>query len=429
MNEYFIQTDQFQISQADFLIRMLITIGSGLLIGLEREFSNQKENEIFVGIRTLSIVALIGFICAFLSFIIHPWLYAIGLVGVTVLAGISYWISAYKGDIGSTTEFTTIAIYLIGGILFLGHIEIGLALTVILLVLLSLKVKFKSIVGQITQKELYAFIRFVIISLLILPFLPNNNFGPFNVINLREIGWVIVLTSGVGFVGYILMKFIGSKRGILLTGILGGLVSSTVVSWVFSKKSKETPSYSSKYAIAIFAAAAIMVLRVFVWIFIFNKALINALLIPLIIILVAAVIVTLYFYNKQHTIQQPTEKLPLGQPLNIREAFVFGVLYTGILILVSYASNTYGDSGLYITSAISGLTDIDAITISMSKLGGDSVQILTAQNAILIATLANTIIKIGISLWFGSASLRKFVLLGYGIIFVGGILAFVILNS
>ncbi len=426
---FLIQAENFELSQSDFLIRMLITVGIGLVIGLEREISNLRKVEIFAGLRTMSIVALMGFVCAFLSFVYISWIFIIGFISVALIAASSYWIRVKKEDIGSTTEFATVFAYLLGGLTFVGYVEYSLAITVIILVLLSLKPKFKTIVGQITQDELYAFIRFVIIALLILPFLPNEHYGPFNVVNPREIGWIIVLTSGIGFVGYLLMKFMGSNKGLLFTGIFGGLVSSTVVSWIFSKKSKEAPSFSNGFALAIFASATIMIVRVLFWVFLFNKDMLRGLTIPLVVVLLSAIGVTLYFYRKQQRKHRSTEKLPLGEPLNIRDAVFFGILYSGILLLVSYASSEYGEKGIYVSSAISALTDIDAISISVSKLAGDSIQFLTAQNAILLATLTNTIIKIGISLWFGSRQLKKNILIGYGIIFIAGIIGFIILNS
>ncbi|ARV06239.1 hypothetical protein BTO04_05765 [Polaribacter sp. SA4-10] len=424
-----IQTENFKLTQSEFLIRMLISLGIGLVIGLEREFSSSNHKEIFAGLRTLSIVAVLGFTFALLNFLIHPWIFIIGLISVVVIVSISYWISGSKGEIGSTTEFATILIYLLGGLTLLGYIEFSLALTVILVVLLSLKMKFKNIIGQINKQELSAFIRFVVIALLILPFLPNQNFGPYNVINPREVGWIIVLTSGIGFIGYILMKFLGTNRGILLTGIFGGLVSSTIVTWTFSKKSKETPALSANYAIAIFAAASIMVLRVVVWVYIFNREMLENLKLPLFIIFCAALGTTLFFYNKQKGQKKIKDVLPLGEPLNIKDAVFFGLLYTGILILVSYASNEYGAKGIYISSAISALTDIDAIAISVSKLGGTTLNFLTAQNAILLATLSNTVVKIGITFYSGSKLIKKYVLVGYGIIFIAGIVGFLLLNT
>ncbi|HLV38527.1 MgtC/SapB family protein [Xanthomarina sp.] len=424
-----IQTTNFELTQLDFIKRVLVALGIGLVLGLEREFSSLKKDEIFAGLRTLSIVSLLGFVCALLNHIINPWFFSLGFLSVIVLVSISYWVSANKGEIGSTTEFTSIFTYLLGGLTFWGYIELSLAFTVIIVVLLSLKLRFKSIVGQITQTELSAFIRFVIIALLILPFLPNTNFGPYNVINPSEIGWIIVLTSGIGFVGYILMKFLDSKIGLLLTGVFGGMVSSTIVSWVFSKRSKEHPHLSSSYAIAIFASATVMIGRVLVWVFIFNPSMLYGLILPILIMLLTAIGVTFYFYKKHNLIQSETEKIPLGEPLNIRDAVFFGFIYTAILVLVSFASTNYGDRGIYISSAISALTDINAITISMSKLGGNSVQFLTAQNAILLATLTNTLVKIGLTLWFGSKQLKKHVLLGYGLVFIAGIIGFIILNN
>ncbi|SDH30889.1 MgtC/SapB family protein [Winogradskyella thalassocola] len=425
---FIIQTDSFQLTQSDFLIRMLISVGIGLVIGLEREFSKGNQKEIFAGLRTLSIVAAMGFTFALLNYLIHPWLFIIGLISLCVIVSISYWITANNGEIGSTTEFATIFTYLLGGLTFLGYIELSLALTVILVVLLSLKIKFQNIVGQINHEELSAFIRFVVIALLILPFLPDKNFGPYNVVNPSEIGWIIVLTSGIGFIGYILMKFLGTNRGILLTGIFGGMVSSTVVTWPFSKKSKETPELSANYAVAIFAAASIMILRVVAWVYIFNVAMLHDLALPLVIIFGSGLAITIYFYKKQKGEKHYNGNLPLGEPLNIKDATLFGLLYTGILILVSYASTEYGSKGIYLSSAISALTDIDAISISVSKLGGTTINFLTAQNAILLATLANTIVKIGISLYSGSQQLKKYVLVGYGIIFLAGIIGFIILN-
>ncbi|MEB8345195.1 MgtC/SapB family protein [Flavobacteriaceae bacterium KMM 6898] len=427
---YIVNNEHLQLTEMEFLYRMLVAAGIGFVLGLEREFSKHSEKEeIFAGVRTFTIVSLFGFIAALLSFILNEWVFAIGFFGVVFLVGLAYWIEANKGKTGGTTEFATIFTYLLGGLTLMGYLTESLAFTVIVIVILSLKMKLKSIIGQLTQEEIYAFVRFVVIALLILPFLPDKNYGLFNVINPREIGWVVVLTSGIGFVGYVLMKFLGPDRGILLTGVFGGMVSSTVVTWTFSKKSKETPSLSSNYAMGIFAAATMMILRVFVLVFIFNKALLEGLILPLSVLLLTGLGVTFFFYKKRTTNEQFNEPLSIGQPLNIRDAAFFGALYTGILILVSYASNEYGDKGIYISSAISALTDIDAITISVSKLGGDTLAVLTAQIAIILATISNTVVKIGLAFWNGSSLLKKYILFGYGLIFISGVIGFFILNK
>jgi uncharacterized membrane protein (DUF4010 family) len=325
MEGFVVHNEHLQLTEMEFLYRMLVAAGIGFVLGLEREFSKHSEKEeLFAGIRTFTIVSLFGFIAALLSFILNEWVFAIGFFGVVFLVAIAYWIDASKGKTGGTTEFATIFTYLLGGLTLMGFLTESLAFMVIVVVILSLKIKLKSIIGQLTQEEIYAFVRFVVIALLILPFLPDKNYGPFNVINPREIGWVVVLTSGIGFVGYILMKFLGADRGILLTGIFGGMVSSTVVTWTFSKKSKEAPSLSSNYAMGIFAAATVMIVRVAILVFIFNKALLEGLIVPLFILLFTGLGVTYFFYNKKTSNERFTEALPLGQPLNIRDALFLG---------------------------------------------------------------------------------------------------------
>ncbi len=426
---FIVNNEHLQLTDIEFLYRMLVAAGIGFVLGLEREFSKLSEKEeIFAGVRTFAIVSLFGFIAALLSFVLNEWVYAIGFLAVIVLVSLAYWIDAHKGKHGGTTEFAIIFTYLLGGLCLLGYLTESLAFMVIMVVILSLKVKLKIIIGQLTQEEIYAFVRFVVIALLILPFLPNNNYGPFNVVNPREVGWVVVLTSGIGFIGYILMKFLGTHRGILLTGILGGMVSSTVVTWTFSKKSRETPSLSTNYAMGIFAAATLMIVRVVILIFIFNKTLLEGLFVPLLILLLTGLGVTFFFNKKQTRHERVNAPLPLGQPLNIRDAIFFGAFYTGILILVSYASMEYGTKGIYTSSAISALTDIDAITISVSKLGGTTLTKLAAQIAILLATISNTVVKITIAIWNGSPSLKRQIAFGYGLIFIAGMLGLLYLN-
>lgn len=425
-----IQTGIFQLTQLEFFIRLSVATGIGLVIGLEREYASlKKEGENFAGLRTFIFVVLFGFLATFIGIVLTHWILFGALIATVAIIAVSYWVSARKGEIGGTTEFATLIAFLLGSTTFMGFIQESLAMMVIVVVLLSLKVELKRIVGQITSTELYAFIKFVILALLIFPFLPNQTFGPYDVFNPREVGWIIVLTSGLGFAGYLLMKFLGSEKGILLTGILGGLVSSTVVTWVFSKKSKEVPSLSRNCAVAILAASTIMVIRVIVWIVIFNRDLLPGLIIPMSLIFLTGIGTSIFFHQKQQLQTTEIADFPLGEALNLREAIFFGVLYTGILFLVSYANHQYGTKGIFLSSAIAALTDIDAITISVSKLAGNTVPLLTAQNAILLATLCNTIVKIGIALWAGSPNLKKHILVGYGLVFVAGIVGFIILNA
>ncbi|MCB0668187.1 MAG: MgtC/SapB family protein [Saprospiraceae bacterium] len=424
----FIDTETLHLEQGAFFIRLLVAVGIGFVVGLEREHASiAKKEEIFAGLRTFVLVSLLGFVTSLLSAYYSYWILIAGFLAISLTVTVSYWISARRGQLGGTTEMAILLVYLLGALTLLGQIGITLTITVIMVIFLSLKLKFRTIVGNITQPELYAFIQFVVVTLLIFPFLPNESFGPYDVINPREIGWVIVLTSGAGFIGYMLIKFLGANRGILLTGILGGLVSSTVVTWVFSKRSKTAPELSDSCSVAIMSASTIMILRVVVWILIFNKALLTELIFPLLLILSTALGTVLFFHRREISGDESHSRIPLGEPLNLREALFFGIIYVAILLIVSYANDQFGNRGIFLSSAIAGLTDIDAITISLSKIAGSAKGNTAVQIAIIVATLSNTLIKLGISIWAGSNPLKKNMLKGYGLIFIAGILGILLL--
>ncbi len=429
MDHYIIDTLEFKVTQLDLFIRLLVACGVGLLLGLEREHSALvKKEHVFAGIRTFVLLALTGFTGTALHFLLSPWIFVMIILAVMILTGISYWITSNKGDIGSTSELAALLTMLLGALTFLGYIEISLMITVIVLVMLSSKMQLMNMIGRITQEEIYALVRFVVVALLIFPFLPNENYGPYEVINPREIGWVIILTSGIGFLGYVLMRILGANKGILLTGIVGGLVSSTMVTWIFSKKSKEEHALNSLYTSAILAACTIMVVRVFLWVFLFNKTLLIGLILPLSILLITAAGATVYFYIRNKKDNKSESNLPLGKPLEMTNALLFGVLYVAILLVISFANDYFGNEGIFITSAIAGASDVDAISISISKMSVRTISATTAQNAILIATLSNTIAKFAIALWASSREMRKNIFIGYGLIFAAAVVAFVVLN-
>jgi uncharacterized membrane protein (DUF4010 family) len=429
MEEYIINTDTFQLTQLEFLMRLLVAGGIGFLVGLEREHRALEQNEeSFAGIRTFIFLALLGFLGAALNYLFGPWMLPLIVFSVIALTAISYWVTASAGNIGGTVELTTIIVVLLGTLVFHGHLLISSMIAVVLVVLLNAKLQLQNVIGQISGEEMYDFIRFVVVALLIFPFLPDETYGPYDVLNPKEIGWVILLTSGLGFVGYVMMRAFGTHKGILLTGIVGGFVSSTAVTWVFSKRSKEHPTLSVHCAIAILAASSIMILRVGIWVFVFNQPLMEQLLVPIIIMFIAAIGVPVFLYLRNGENKKPDTKLPPGKPLNLKGAAIFGLIYTVILFAVAYANSIYGERGIYIASGIAGLTDVDAITISMSRLAGRSVEMLSAQHAIIIAAVSNTIVKAIIAIWSGSIEMRKYILLGYGAVFMAGVIGFLILG-
>ncbi|MEY3367077.1 MAG: hypothetical protein RI973_232 [Bacteroidota bacterium] len=423
-----INIQNLRITQEEFLVRMVVAAGIGLTIGLEREFASRSEaRKTFAGLRTFTIIVLLGFLLAFLSLLFSVWLFIAGFACLGLLTALSYWMSSRDGDIGGTSEMAGLVAFLLGGTTLTGFIAESMAITVVMLVLLSLKVKFKAIIGRITQEEIYAFVSFVVVALLVLPFLPDIYTGPYGTLNPRELGWVVVITSGVGFAGYLAMKFLGPNKGILVTGFLGGLVSSTAVTWIFSKKSKEAPVLAAHYATAIIAACTVMTARVAIWVAVFNFRLLQALLLPLSMVLLAGIAYA--WILRKNAIRGNVEgELPLGSPLNLKDAVFFGLIYSCILVLIRFSSEQYGIAGIYISSALASLTDVDAVTISIAKLGSEVISKLDAQNAILLATVCNTIVKACIGLMAGSPALRLHLLKGFGAILLAGAAGFLWLN-
>lgn len=428
METLLIDQESFTLTQGEFIVRLLVAIGIGSVIGLERQYSAMKENSHgFAGIRTFVFLVLLGFIAGLFYFLFSPWIYVAILLGVSILTSVSYWFTATQGDRGSTTEFTALIAFVLGSMTLIGLIEISLMITVIVVLVLSSKFRIKTIVGTITAEEMYDFIRFVVMALLIFPFLPDQYFGPYNVLNPREIGWVIILTSGLGLVGYALTKFLGPKKGILLGGIVGGLVSSTAVTWVYAKKSKENENLAASCATAILAASSIMFIRVLIWTFIFNQTLFNRLFPAVALVFLSAIGITLYIYFKRQNLNLAETEIPLKKPLDLKGAIVFGLIYTVILLVVSYANENLGESGTLISSAIAGFSDIDAITISLSKLSGLKLDMGIAALAILIAAISNTLVKMGIGIYAGSAALKKNLLIGYGTVFLTALISLLFL--
>lgn len=428
MDSIVVDTLNFKMTQSEFIIRLLVAVGIGCLMGLEREYNAMQEKvQSVAGIRTFIFVVLLGFMGAMSSFLFSFWMYFGLLLAIIIIVGISYWITASRGDIGATTESSVLIAFLLGGLTFLGFVEISLMITVVSVVLLSSKIRLKAVIGKITGEELYDFIRFTVIVLLVFPFLPNAYYGPYKVLNPHEIGLVIILTSGLGFVGYVMMKFFGAEKGILLAGVIGGLVSSTATTWIFAKKSRENEHLALHCATAVLSASTMMIVRVFVWTFIFNQQLFLKLYPAMLIVFGSAVLSVFYFYFKQSNGKEVEDVVRKGKPLDLAGALVFGFLYVAILLVVSYANANLGDEGMLASSAIAGFSDIDAITITISKLVGPSLDEVLASKAIVIATLSNTLVKMGIGIWAGGRLLKKYLYIGYGVILVSAVIAFFVL--
>lgn len=407
----------------EYLRRLAICLGIGLLIGMERTFHRKKEDdEEFAGIRTFTLVAVLGFLSALLATHFGTWFLGVSLAGLILFVVVSYYRSSVlPGKMGGTTEMATILTFLLGVLVFGGFILLALVVTVVTLLLLAYKPTLHGFVNKLSREELLAIIKFIIISALVIPFLPAGNFGPYDIWNLQDIWKMVILVSGVSLVGYLIAKVVGHK-GTLLAGAIGGLVSSTAVALTYSRRSKEAKGDAGTFyfAMAIISACTIMFPRILVEVYVVNRALAQQLWVPITLLSLTGFGAAYYIY-KRNVKDKNDGAVPLSNPLNFGTAIKFALFFAGVLVLVKYSTENFGDSGAYIAAAISGITDVDAITLSMAKLSQGNGNTALARNAILLAALSNTLVKFGMVLVVGSRSLVKVALIGFVAIFGAGI--------
>jgi len=396
------------------IVRFGFSLIVGVLVGLQREYAYQQaDRELFAGARTLALIALVGCTSALLADITGTlWIFIAAFLAISALIAISYFITASKGNIGLTSEIATIIVFLIGALCYWGSLEIAAALGVGTAVLLSLKAGMRRLVGQVSEQDVLATLKFAVITAIVLPLLPNRTFGPapLDVLNPQNIWLMVVFISAISFIGYVLIKLVGSRRGVGLTGLLGGLVSSTAVTLSFTQQSRNNDSLAKPFALAITVAWTMMFARVLVEAAVLNQELLSALWVPMggAGAIGLAYCGYLLMFAKGNA---EGEDVELKAPFELGPALRFAIAYAAILVLSRGAQMVLGDTGVYVSAALSGIADVDAITLSMARMAGaGTVEVGTASKAIVLAAMINTTIKGSIVFALGAMSLKKSIL-------------------
>ncbi len=407
------------IQDPDLFLRFGISLVIGFLIGLQREFASGKtDNELALGIRTFTLLGFLGCGAAFIADLLSsPWPF----VGIVLILGIflavNYYLEASRGNTGLTTEVSALLTLIIGAAAFWNYLTAAIAMGVTVTVLLSTKIQLHRFVRHITRTDVFATLKFAVISAIVLPILPNQNFGPppFDIFNPFKIWLLVVFISGISFVGYILIKIIGARRGIGLTGFLGGLASSTAVTLSFTQRSKTNAALSRSFALAILIAWTVMFARVIIEVAVVNPRLVRMIWIPMTAAIVAGLAYCLLLYRRQRP-DHEEEDVSFSNPFELGPAIQFGLLFAVILFVAKVAQVYLGDTGLYLSSIASGLADVDAITLSvaqLSKSGPNGIDLSVAARAIVLAAVSNTFIKGGLVICMGEKELKKAILPGY----------------
>jgi uncharacterized membrane protein (DUF4010 family) len=396
----------------DLALRFAAAIGLGLLLGLERQRKSEQEM-MFGGVRTFALIALLGASGAFAQQELElDWVAPLTFVAIGALIVVAYAVTAGRGEIGITTEVSALLSFVLGGLCGFGQIGVASAVAIACLMLLTLKEYLHRLAQRVEAADVEATLKFAIISVIILPLLPNETYGPspIDVINPYKIWLMVVLIAGLNFVGYVLVKVLGNEHGLGLTGILGGLVSSTAVTLSFSQRSRQEPAQSPAFALAIVLAWTIMFVRVVVMVAVVNRSLGSILAVALALLAAAGLLSAFVLWRRSRS--GKTGAVPAGaNPFELGEAIRFGLLFGCVTVAAKAAQAYLGEAGLYLAGAVAGLTDVDAISLSMANLAvNDPASTVVAARTIVIAVVANTLVKAGMASSMGTPAMRRTIL-------------------
>ncbi|MFD1598695.1 MgtC/SapB family protein [Halobellus rarus] len=403
---------------SEVVLRLLVATSLGALIGLEREQSESAGR--FAGSRTFPLLALYGALT--FAFFDGTLLAALGVlvVPLTVAYAAKVW---SDGDLGLTTLTAAVLTTVLGAMTM--HSDRAATLAVVvggaITVLLTVKDPLHEFAGRISASEQRASAKFILIVLVVLPSLPDRSMDVLYGLNPRFVWLMVVFVTGLGFVAYVLGSVLGAERGIALTGVVGGFVSSTATTVSMAGKTAQNETLYRICAFAVVTASIVMFPRALVEVSVVNPALLPAVALPLGVMTGVGAVSAALLYWRTAT-DEPIEADELKNPFRLRPALVFGAVFAVVLLVSEYANQWFGASGIYATAFFSGLADVDAMTITLSRLAAQgTVSTEVATTGIVIAAIANTLVKAGLALFLGTYRLGRLVSIVLGIVVLSGV--------
>jgi len=399
------------------LLRLGVALALGLLVGLQRERAASRV----AGVRTFALITLFGAVAGLATPVFGPWLVpagALALAALLVMANVAKL--REDPDPGMTTEVAVLLMYAVGAYLVEGEMAAAIAVTGAATLLLHLKQPMHRTIAALGEGDMTAIMQFALITLVILPVLPNRSFGPYEVLNPREVWLMVVLIVSINLAGYVAYKLLGARSGALLGAVLGGMVSSTATTVSYARRSRASEA-AGLAVFVIVVASTVAFVRVLVEVAVVAPSQLRAVVLPLgamlgwMLVLSAAA----WLYGRADA---PAQLPASGNPAELKPALIFGALYALVILAVAFAKDRFGDAGLYPVALVSGLTDVDAITLSTANLAAQGkLETATTWRLILVAALANLAFKGACALALGSAALRRPILLLLGLALAGGV--------
>lgn len=386
------------------LPHFVTSLAIGLLIGLERERSPGSR----AGLRTFALVALFGTLAAMLSEEANmPWLLLGGLLIVGLMTIAAYFRAKDDSvDPGTTTVAAILVCYGLGAVVWYGNDTLAIMLAIITTVLLYFKTELHGITQKLSRRDLISVLQFAVLTFIILPILPDKNYGPYEAINPYQIWLMVVLISGVSLAGYVALQLIGQRHGAVL-GLFGGLVSSTATTLVYARRSAESQNFIPLAVVVILIANLTVLIRLAIVSAVASPSILPQLL-PILgsgfVLGSGATVYWWYQLNQQNELPVPEIK----NPAEIRTAATFGLIYGIVLFFAAWLSDIAGSRGLYAVALISGLTDVDAITLSSLRLYElGKLEATETVTAISLGILSNIGFKLGLIFFISNSLLAK----------------------
>jgi uncharacterized membrane protein (DUF4010 family) len=404
----------------DLFQKFGIALVLGFLVGLERE---KEKGGTFAGVRTFSLIALLGCLSALVNGLTPGWFFSVAFVVTAAFILSSYRLTPNLEHPGMTTETAALLTFLFGALVWWDLQVPAVALTVVTILLLASKKSLIQLTEKLAREDVMAAVQFGLISAVILPILPNRTYDPLNALNPYHIWMMVVLIAGFNLAAYAVIKTMGPKRGIEIMSLLGGLLSSTVLTLTFSRRSKQQPGAVGHFSTGLCLANTLVFPRILAILFILHRPTFRLLMLPVAVATAAGLLcsLALWLINRRRPDGNETITLEVNNPFELWPAVQFGVMFAVVLLIGSASQQIFSTIGVLVSGFLSGLASMDAITLSLANMAGTSITPATAATGILLAGVASMLAKSAIVAITGTRELQRMVIPAFLVILVAAL--------
>ena len=394
-------------ADAEQIALMGIALAIGLLIGVERGWKSReaKEGQRIAGLRTYGLTGLLGGGAGLLSQYLGTTAFGFVFLGFTVTVTVAYAMQRnISEDVSITSLITMLLTFVLGALATLEHVTLAASIAVVTAILLRYKDVLHGWLKKLEKKELHAALQLLLISIVLLPILPDRGYGPWQALNPYEIWWMVVLIAGISFSGYFAMKIAGPGRGIILTALAAGMASSTALTLHYARLSRTHENMNNLLAAGILLACGTMFPRVVLISSLINPALFSRMVVPMSIMTVVVLLSSVVIWHKKVD-RAPSELTHLINPLELKSALFFGTLLVLVILLGKAAIDYFGEAGIYLLAMVSGIADVDPINLTLSRMSAADMSLDLAVLGIVIASSSNTLVKALLAVFIGGPGL------------------------